>query len=85
MSRVFTSESTGAVIYVFSDDHCPPHVHARHRGEDWTARVQFSFLPSHWGLMSVVPLKNMPRLRTARRLVSDIERDGCLSQELVDD
>jgi len=31
MSRVFISEDTGAGIYVFSDDHCPAHVHARQR------------------------------------------------------
>jgi hypothetical protein len=41
MSRVFISEGTGAGIYVFSDDHCPAHVHARHRGEGWIARVRF--------------------------------------------
>jgi len=33
MSRVFISDRTGAGIYVFSDDHCPAHVHARHPGE----------------------------------------------------
>ena len=25
---------------VFSDDHCPAHVHARHRGEGWIARLE---------------------------------------------
>jgi hypothetical protein len=41
MGNVFTSEGTGAVIYVFSDDHCPPHIHARHRGEGWIARASW--------------------------------------------
>ena len=44
MSRIFVSEATGATVYVFADDHCPPHVHARHRGEEWIARVKFSYV-----------------------------------------
>jgi hypothetical protein len=42
MSRVLVSGAPRAVIYVFADDHCPPHVHARHRGEGWIARVRIS-------------------------------------------
>jgi hypothetical protein len=66
MSRVLISESTGAVIYVFSDDHCPPHVHAR-------PRVQFAYLSSSVALMSVAPLKNYPLQRTVKRLLADID------------
>ena len=73
MSRLLISESTGAVVYVFSDDHCPPHAHARHRGDGWIARVRFSFLSSQVGLMSVTPLKNDPLQRTINRLLADIE------------
>lgn len=53
VSRVFTSEITGAAIYVFSHDHCPPHVHARHRGDGWIARVAFSYvgLANQWAVM----------------------------------
>src|SRR5260370_35702984 len=65
MSRVFISEKTGAGIYVFSDDHCPAHVHARHRGEGWMARVRFSCLGSTVELISIVPIKNVPS--TTRR------------------
>ena len=36
MSRVFISAGTGAAVYVFANDHCPPHVHAKHRGENTT-------------------------------------------------
>jgi len=43
MSRVFVSEGSGAAVYVFADDHCPSHVHARHRGEGWIARVRFFY------------------------------------------
>ena len=67
-----TSESTGAAIYVFSDDHCPPHVHARHRGEDWIARVGFSYLGNAAELMSIAPLKNAPLRRTMNRLLTDV-------------
>ena len=73
MSRVLISESTGAAVYVFSDDHCPPHVHARHRGDGWIARVRFSYLSGLVELMSVAPLKNYPLQRTVTRLLADIE------------
>ena len=73
MSRVLISESTGAGIYVFSDDHCPPHVHARHRGDGWIARVRFSYVDSVVELMSIAPLKNSPLQRTVNRLLADIQ------------
>ena len=71
MSRVFVSEATGAVIYVFADDHCPPHVHARHRGESWVARVRFSYVSSEVGLISIAPLKNVPLQRVVNELLDD--------------
>jgi hypothetical protein len=73
MSRVFTSGATGAGIYVFSDDHCPPHVHVRHRGEGWIARVRFSYLSSALELISIAPVKNIPLQRVVSRLLSDIQ------------
>jgi hypothetical protein len=73
MSRVFVSEDTGAAIYVFTDDHCPPHVHARHRGEGWTARVRFSYLSSALELMSIAPAKRIPLQRVVNRLLDNIQ------------
>jgi len=73
MSRVFISEGTGAGIYVFSDDHCPAHVHARHRGEGWIARVRFSYLSSTVELISIAPVKNVPLQRVVNRLLSDVQ------------
>ena len=73
MSRVFISEETGAGIYVFSDDHCPAHVHARHRGEGWIARVRFSYLSSAVELVSIAPVKNIPLQRVVNRLLSDVQ------------
>jgi hypothetical protein len=73
MSRVFVSEGTRAVIYVFADDHCPPHVHARHRGEGWIARVRFSYVDNAIELVSIAPLKNVPRQRVVNRLLDDVQ------------
>jgi hypothetical protein len=73
MSRVFISEGTGAGIYVFSDDHCPAHVHARHRGEGWIARVRFSYLGSTVKLMSIAPVKNLPLQRVVSNLLSEVK------------
>lgn len=73
MAKVFTSEATGATVYVFSDDHCPPHVHARHRGEGWIARASFSFLRNAVELMSIQPLRKTPLLRTVNHLLDDIQ------------
>jgi hypothetical protein len=73
MSRIFVSEATGAGIYVFSDDHCPAHIHARHRGEGWIARVRFSYLCSTVDLISIVPIKNVPLHRVVNRLLSDVQ------------
>ena len=72
MSRVFISEGTGAGIYVFSDDHCPAHVHARQRGDGWIARVRFSYLDSAVELISIAPVKNVPLQRLENHLLSDV-------------
>ena len=73
MSRVFVSDRTGAAVYVFADDHCPPHVHARHRGEGWVARVGFSFVTNKVQLISVAPLRNIPLPRVISQLLADVE------------
>ena len=71
MSRIFVSESTGAAVYLFADDHCP-HVHARHRSEGWIARVQFSFVDNDVGLMSIAPTKRVPLQRVVNQLLDDV-------------
>jgi hypothetical protein len=94
MSRVFTSDGTGAAVYVFSDDHCPPHVHARHLSEGWVARVSFSYINRAIELMSIVPTKNVPlrrvvnhldeiqdRLPACRRSWWMIKRSTCLENQ----
>jgi hypothetical protein len=77
MSTVFASPGTGADVYVFSGDHCPPHVHARHRGEGWIARVGFSYLDEATVLLSIAPTKRAPRRSVVNRLLDDVrERLG---------
>jgi len=73
MARVFASEATGAEIYVFSDDHCPPHVHARHRADAWIARVGFSFVATAVDLISIAPMRNIPLQRVLNRLLDDVQ------------
>lgn len=72
MSRVLVSDGTGAAVYVFADDHCPPHVHARHRGEGWVARVGFSFVTNRVQLISVAPMRNIPLPRVINQLLADV-------------
>ena len=72
MSRIFVSESTGAGVYLFADDHCPQHVHARHRSEGWIARVKFSFVDNDVGLMSIAPTKRVPLQRVVNKLLDDV-------------
>ena len=69
MSRVFISAGTGAAVYVLANDHCPPHVHAKHRGEEWIARVGFSYLNTNVKLLSIAPTKNIPGQRVINRLL----------------
>jgi hypothetical protein len=97
MSRVFVSNATGASVYVFSNDHCPPHVSARHRGEEWIARVRFSYLSEAVELWSVEPLRHMSaqrvinrllgevriRLRACRRAWWNTQRTACLDNQWV--
>lgn len=97
MSRVFVSEGTGAAVYVFSNDHCPPHVSARHRGEEWIARVRFSYLTDTVDLWSIEPIKHAPAQRAINQLLDevraqlsacrrrwwDIQRTVCLENQWV--
>lgn len=73
MSRVFVSDGTGAAVYVFSNDHCPPHVSARHRGEEWIARVRFSYLSHAVELWSIEPIKNAPTQRSVNGLLNEVQ------------
>ena len=72
MSRVFVSGGTGAAVYVFAHDHCPPHVHARHMGEGWIARVGFSYLGGKIDLLGIASAKKAPLQRVMNQLLDDV-------------
>jgi hypothetical protein len=72
VSRVFVSGSTGPRSTLFVEDHRPPHVHARHRGEGWVARVRFSYVGTAVELVSIAPLRNVPLQRVVNALLNDI-------------
>lgn len=61
------------MVYVFSDDHCPAHIHARHRGDEWIARVNFSYLTSAIELMSIAPANSVPSRRVVNTTMSDVQ------------
>jgi hypothetical protein len=73
MARVFDSVRTGAEVVVFSHDHCPPHVTARHHAEAWVARIKLSFVTDLVTLWDVEPVKNAPRLRDLNELLDEVE------------
>lgn len=73
MGRAFVSQETGAAVYILADDHCPPHVHARHRGKGWIARVRFSYIDSGVELISIAPLKGIPLRRALNALLDEVQ------------
>jgi hypothetical protein len=81
MSRVFVSDGTGTVIYVFADDHCPAHVYARHRGAYWIARAGFSFIADEVELIGIAPLKSIPLQRVVNRLLGDVRAQLALRRQ----
>jgi hypothetical protein len=78
MGLVFASDTTGALVYVHSHDHCSPHVHALHRAEGWTARVGFSYVDCTVELMSIAPTDHPPARRLLNGLLIEVQ------EQLVD-
>jgi hypothetical protein len=54
----------GIRIFIPAGDHCPPHVHASHRGEGWEAKFEFSFLDGQVRLKQVLPAMLAPSKTT---------------------
>lgn len=69
---MFTS-ATGARVAIASDDHCPPHVHALHRGEGWLVRVEFSYVNTRAGVITIEPSTRAVRQRQLNQLLDDVE------------
>jgi hypothetical protein len=70
---------TGARLVIASDDHCPLHVHARHKAEGWVVRLWFSFESNSAGVMSIAPTANTVRQRQLNQMLDEIVtcRDAC--------
>ena len=62
--------SVGRIVDVDPDDR---GVHARRGGEDWIARVRYSYLDSTVGLISIAPVKIVPLQRVVNRLLSYVQ------------
>ena len=52
MAKVFTSEATGAVVYVFSDDHCPEST--RYPGPNKSLTRNMTLKPNDCALASTM-------------------------------
>jgi len=73
MTRVFVSEGSGAAVHIFANDHCPPHVHARHPAEGWIVRIGFSFIDSDAELLSIAPSTRAPRRPALNRVLGNVQ------------
>jgi hypothetical protein len=72
MATLFTS-GTGARVVIVSDDHCPPHVHAFHRGERWVVRLWFSYVSADAGVLSIAPTEQAVRQRQLNELLDEVQ------------
>ena len=94
MAKLLDS-TTGARVVIASDDHCPPHIHARHKEEGWVVRIWFSFESKAVGVISIAPTGHAVRqrhlnqmldepaanLRHARKVWWDGKRTTCLENK----
>ena len=63
----------GAIqVFIGSEDHPPPHVHAVHSGEGWVARFRFSFLSDVTGLYRFRRRGRRPTTATLDRVAEAI-------------
>ena len=63
---------TGARVVIASDDHCPPHVHARHKEAGWVVRLWFSFESEAAGVMSIAPAEHAVRQRHLNQMLDEL-------------
>jgi len=63
---------TGARLVIASDDHCPPHVHARHREEGWVVRLWFSFASNAAGVLDIAPTDAAVRQRQLNQMLDEV-------------
>lgn len=69
----------GAIrVLIAAEDHPPPHVHAHHTGEGWTARFRFSFLSDVVGLYRFRRSGRRPAAAVLDEVAADIEANLAL-------
>ncbi|MDR0777418.1 MAG: hypothetical protein LBE81_12395, partial [Azonexus sp.] len=56
-------------------DHCPPHVTAVCRADDWTARFEFSMVTRDVSLWDIKPRQNAPTFATIKRLAGQVDKN----------
>ena len=71
MAKLLDSK-TGARVVIASDDHCPPHVHARHKEEGWVVRLWFAFESDLVGVMSIAPGEAAVRQRQLNQMLDEV-------------
>jgi hypothetical protein len=59
-------------VVIASDDHCPPHVHARQKEEGWVVRLWFSFESEAVGVMSIAPTEHAVRQRQLNQMLDEL-------------
>ena len=72
MATLFISV-IGARVVIATDDHCSPHVHALHRGEEWIVRLSFSDVTVEAGVLSIAPTEQAVRQRQLNQLLDEVE------------
>nr|USU34127.1 hypothetical protein NG677_10915 [Methylobacterium sp. OTU13CASTA1] len=63
----------GAIqVFIAAEDHPPPHIHAHHASEGWTARFRFSFLSDITGLYRFRRRQRRPGVATLNAVADAI-------------
>ena len=60
MAKLYDS-GTGARVVIVSADHCPPHVHAVHKGEGWVVKLWSSFGSADVRTLEIAPTEGAVR------------------------
>lgn len=69
-------------MVIASDDHCPPHVHAGHKGEGWIIRICFSYASSDVVVMSITPTQDAVRQRQINDLLDELIQHLCICRKI---
>jgi len=71
MAKLYDSK-VGARVVIVGADHCPPHVHAAHKGEGWVVKLWFSFGSESVGVLEIAPTEGAVRRRQLNQLLDEL-------------